>query len=85
MGVFRVELLQELAYQKALQRARGEKAFVLQTNAELKHAVCWHQGLSLGQNSWEVHDDVSKLRKVQKSMEMKKKKGQAWRHTKDSL
>lgn len=35
-----LELLQELAYQKALQRARGEKAFVLHTNAELKHAVC---------------------------------------------
>ena len=25
----------------------------------------------------QVHDDVSKLRKVQKTMEMKKKKGQA--------
>lgn len=40
---------QELAYEKALRRARGDK----------------------------VHDDVSKLRKVQKTMEMKKKKGQA--------
>lgn len=42
------DVRKELAYSKALQRARGEK----------------------------VHDDVSKLRKVQKSMEMKKKKGQ---------
>ncbi|CAE7862228.1 Surf6 [Symbiodinium microadriaticum] len=42
------ELRKEQAYEKALQRARGEK----------------------------VHDDVSKLRKVQKTMEMKKKKGQ---------
>ncbi|CAJ1425171.1 unnamed protein product [Effrenium voratum] len=42
------ELRKELAIQKALQRARGEK----------------------------VHDDVSKLRKVHKNLEMKKKKGQ---------
>ncbi|CAK9065138.1 unnamed protein product [Durusdinium trenchii] len=42
------DVRKEFAYQKALQRARGEK----------------------------VHDDVSKLRKVQKTMEMKKKKGQ---------
>ena len=28
------------------------------------------------QISGQVHDDVSKLRKVQKTMEMKKKKGQ---------
>mmetsp|Transcript_66389 Transcript_66389/g.147520 ORF Transcript_66389/g.147520 Transcript_66389/m.147520 type:complete len:322 (+) Transcript_66389:70-1035(+) len=42
------ELRKELAYEKALQRARGEK----------------------------VHDDASKLRKVQKTLEMKKKKGQ---------
>ncbi|CAK9065250.1 unnamed protein product [Durusdinium trenchii] len=46
--VRKAEKSTEFAYQKALQRARGEK----------------------------VHDDVSKLRKVQKTMEMKKKKGQ---------